>query len=189
MMDEDRHADVVLRDSPAPSLEEGVRAIERSEHAPDRSKHPSFRVLVGIAEARSRIVAVELVGEAAAEALVEPGARELLGILDIRRAPEADLCEGVEPVALVEKPVEHRLPELVWNRGLVLVADEVANEGELAMEAHRIGRRKDHVRSEAARDLVAKRSIGSDGLVEERVPQVERDRARGSRHLRDRLEE
>ena len=75
MVHEQRHADLGLVHAVLEPLQEGVVVVETGEDLANGPEDASLLLLRGVAGARARRVAVLIVGQAAAEAVVQAGAR------------------------------------------------------------------------------------------------------------------
>lgn len=95
-VDEHRHAGLALVDAKAQALEHRVSVVVARVDLAEGPVDAALARLVGITAARADLVTVLVVGEAATDAGVEPGAGEGSAVLDIGGAAEAQPPIGVE---------------------------------------------------------------------------------------------
>jgi len=82
----------------AQSLKKGIVVVETRKDLSNRSEDASLIGFFGVADARPEGVAVQIVGEASAIAVVEACTGEMVAVFDVCRASEANLLVGIEGV-------------------------------------------------------------------------------------------
>ena len=95
-MHEHSHADSGFIDSVTQPLEDGVVVVEAGEYPPERAKHAPFGRFRWIAPRRPSRIAIQVIQQATAVAVVQAGSRELLAVFHIRGASETEFALGLQ---------------------------------------------------------------------------------------------
>src|SRR5688572_25645382 len=99
MMHEDTHAHLGFIHAVAQSLEVGVVIVEAGVDPLDGAEDAALPGLLGITAARAGSIAVEIVEQTAAVAVVKSRTGKVLRVLHIRGAAKANLALRIELVA------------------------------------------------------------------------------------------
>src|SRR5437870_13247630 len=101
-MHEDSHPDFGLVHSMTEALKKRIVVVEAGINFLDGAKDTAFVRLSGIASARSGRVAIQVIEQTAAEAVVKAGAGEMFAVFYIGRTAEADLPIWVEDTERID---------------------------------------------------------------------------------------
>src|SRR4030042_1682647 len=99
-MSQQGHSGVGFVDTVLEPLQECVVVIETGEDFTNGLKHSSLGVVRHVAGTGAGIILIQIVGQAAAVAVVQTRSREKLAVLDIGRAAKAYLHAGIESESL-----------------------------------------------------------------------------------------
>ncbi len=172
MVHQDRHAHLVFRQAMTQTLQVRVLIVEAGEDLADRAEDAPLLQFGRIAPARSGAVVVQIIGQAAAVAVVKSGAAEVLAVLDVCGAAESNLLVGVETVRRIGQGRDHRLFERGRKAGHVVVREQVSNPFELVFERlDRSGREAEARQTRG--DLLSQRLSIGERLIQKRIPQIE----------------
>ena len=96
VVNEDGHAYLLFVDPAPESLEISIEIVEAGVDFSQSAEDTAFVYLAGIAVGGPFVVAIEIILEAAAVAVVKTRTDELVRVFDIGGAAEAEFFEGVE---------------------------------------------------------------------------------------------
>ena len=133
-MHQHSHADRGFIHPVTQALEDGVVVVEAGEHPPERPKHAPFGRFRWIAQRRSVRIAIQVIQQATAVAVVQAGSRELLAVFHICGTSETEFAPGLQWLQHIQDGSFLRFREITG------VFDERADRGQVRRHSAHIRR-------------------------------------------------
>ena len=130
MVHQNSHADLVLVNPTTESFEIRIEVVEAGVNFSHGPENATFVFLGGITVRRTVFIAIEIVLQTAAIAIVKSGSDELIGILNVGGAPESEFFQGVESRSLKRGDDA----DFMTFREISVILDEVTDSLEIGIE-------------------------------------------------------